>query len=597
MTVCRTKAGALTERVARLLLGAPSGIDSEKGQLRFGDVSVNIKTGKFYDLEDEVSGTHIDLIQRVKGLQNGQAEAWLDENVTNAQPLPLPAESAAERALIGMLAAQPNLMAAIEEEITVDHFAEIIHKQLFIAIAQAEHVAGQSISMKALMDAAGGDPLCPVAEGYTLAVYVATIIAEAPSAPDAAHLARMLATQIRSAANREGGVEDQYDLEPEPAPFIPTMGLRMWDEQDRPGPQYEYLIDDLIPERQVVVIMGESGCGKSFLGFSMGMAMARAIPFFGRRILKPVGVIWCAYEAADGTAARMRVYRKHHGLSLDPLPFGALQHPLPMWPTEPNGEVLITEAQGIERTKFNGTKIGAIFVDTYNAATPGASEIDSEVVSRIRICFRRVVEVTGAALIIIGHTNAAGKLRGNEQLPNNVDTIIKVSMKTKMDGREVIQLKDDGGLAIRTMKVIKQREGKNDDEFDFVLPWLPDGTINKFGNERTSCVVVPVGGLSAPAQAEKKGPAMSDDQANILSALRNALAENGIPTPSILKLPRSITTVCKISDWYEAYRAVASKEDDAVRKAMSRASDRFVKMKIIGRINPYVWVTTYGVPE
>lgn len=278
IAVRRTKQGALTERVARLLLGAPSGIDSEKGQLRFGDITVNINTGKFFDFEDEKSGTHLELIQRVKQLKNGQAEAWLDENITNAKPLPLPAEYAAERALIGMLAARPELMAAIEEEVTVDHFGEIIHKQFFTAIAQATFT-GESISMQALMDAAGGDPLLPVFEGYTLAVYVANIIAEAPSAPDAAHAARMLATQIRSEANREGDVDDEYDIEPEPAPFVPTMGLRMWHEQDQPGPQYEYLVDDLIPERQIVVVMGETGTGKSFLTFAMAMAIARGEPF------------------------------------------------------------------------------------------------------------------------------------------------------------------------------------------------------------------------------------------------------------------------------------------------------------------------------
>src|SRR6266704_2360446 len=99
IAVRRTKAGALTERVAKLLLGAPSGIDHERGQLRFGDINVNLATGKFFDFDDEVSGTHIELIQRVKQLKNGGAEAWLDDNITNAKPLPLPAESAAERAL------------------------------------------------------------------------------------------------------------------------------------------------------------------------------------------------------------------------------------------------------------------------------------------------------------------------------------------------------------------------------------------------------------------------------------------------------------------------------------------------------------------
>src|SRR5258708_36943013 len=100
-----------------------------------------------------------------------------------------------------MLASQPELMAAIEEEVTVDHFGEMIHKQMFVAIAETEHVPGKPISLKALMDAAGGDPLLPCFDGYTLAPSVAQIIPEAPMAPDARHLARTLAAQNRYARN------------------------------------------------------------------------------------------------------------------------------------------------------------------------------------------------------------------------------------------------------------------------------------------------------------------------------------------------------------------------------------------------------------
>src|ERR1700738_4889508 len=178
MSVRRTKEGALTERVARLLLGAPTTVDNEKGSIRFGDIAVNVVTGRFFDYEDETGGSHLDLIRRFKNLQNGQAESWLEQNVTKAAPLPLPDEFANERALIGMLAAQPELMAAIEEEVTVDHFGEPIHKQMFAAIADAPQ--GQSVDMKTLLDTAGGDPLLPVFDGYTLARYVALIIAGAP---------------------------------------------------------------------------------------------------------------------------------------------------------------------------------------------------------------------------------------------------------------------------------------------------------------------------------------------------------------------------------------------------------------------------------
>ena len=593
MTVRRTKEGALTERVARALLGAPSGLDPEKGQARFGDIAVNLLTGRFFDYEDETGGTHIDLIRRFKALQNGQAEAWLKENVIEAPPLPLPDDYAAERALIGMLASQPELMAAIEEEVTVDHFGEPVHKQLFSAIADLPFVPGHPISLKALMDAAGGDPLMPVADGYTLVRYIAQIIGEAPTAPDAAHLVRTIAAQVRSQANREGDVDDEYDLEPEPAPFESRMGLRMWADRDLPGKQYEYIIDGLIPERQVVVLMGDTGTGKSFLTTTMALALCRRVTFFGRRIHKQLGIVWCAYEAAEGANSRMRAYARHHGLKDEFLPFAALQLPVSLWPIEPNGNFLIQEILGIQQAKFNGIPLGAIVVDTYNAATPGASEIDSEVVSKIRSYFHRAVRETGATLIIVGHTNSAGKHRGNEQLTNNVDTIIKVSFKTRLVDREVIQLKDNNGREIRTMKVVKQREGRAGAEFDFVLRSVPDGTRNQYGDDRTSCVVEEFGVETKDTPAAPRGPRLTLERKVILQALKMAIDEYGEPTPGVLHLPRSVARVVNARRWKEIYvkkNPEIDAPDNTVNKRLRDASAQFQDLGIIGRENPFVWI-------
>lgn len=596
MTVLRTKEGALTERVARLLLGAPDGTDPEKGQVRFRDIAVNLKTGRFFDFEDETSGTHIELIQRFKNLHNGQAEKWLKENVTDASPDPLPQELIPERALLGMLAMQPVLVAAIEEEVTVDAFAEPVHKQLFAAIAEYSGDADKPLTPKFLIDAAGGDPLYPVYEGYPLARYVGILIVEAPMSPDAAHLARTIAAHIRSAANRDGDIHDEYDLEPELPPFEPTMGLRMWVDQDAgAGRQYEFSIQGLIPERQVVMVIGESGTGKSFLTFSMMMSLARGTDFFGRRVHRQMGVILCAYEAAAGAGARMRVYRSYHGLDLEPLPFAALEHPIAIWPNDPNGAQLIAEIQGIGGSCFGPIPLGAIVVDTYNAATTGASEIDSEVVSRIRSYFNKLVAETGATLIIVGHTNAAGKHRGNEQLPNNVDTIIKVSMKTVIVDRQVIQIKDDQGREVRTMKVVKQREGRAGGEYDFVLAEVPDGTKDQYGENRTSCVVVPLEGRS-PAKAApgaRKGPKLTAERKVILDALSEAVEEYGEPTPSMLKLPRSIVRVVNAKRWKEVYLRKApddSASDNTINKRLRDASNQFQELKLIGRINPFVWI-------
>lgn len=386
----------------------------------------------------------------------------------------------------------------------------------------------------------------------------------------------------------------------QPAPFTPTMGLLMWADRNRPGKQYEYIIDDLIPERQVVVLMGDSGTGKSFLTTGMMMALCRAVPFFGRRILRPLGVVWCAYEAGDGANLRMRAYARHHGLADGFLPFGALQHPLPLWPNEPNGDLLIKEILGIQRTQFNGIPLGAIVVDTYNAATPGASEIDSEVVSRIRSYFHRAVQETGATLIIVGHTNSAGKHRGNEQLTNNVDTIIKVSFKTRMEGREVIQLKDDDGREIRTMKVVKQREGRSGAEFDFVLRSVADGTKNQYGSDRTSCIVEEFGKATPASNPTVKGPRLTHERTVILQALRTAIEEYGEPTPPLLKLPRSIARVVNAQFWKRVYlEKIADQDatDNTVNKRLRDASSQFQNLHLIGRTNPFVWITGKSANE
>jgi len=326
------------------------------------------------------------------------------------------------------------------------------------------------------------------------------------------------------------------------------------------------------------------------------MSLCRGVPFFGRRVYRPLGVIWCAYEAAEGADARMRAYRMHHGMKLEHLPLGALQRPVPIWPNEPNGDLLIREIQGITRTEFNGVPLGVIAVDTHNAGTPGASEIDSETVSRIRSYYHRVVEETGATLIIVGHTNSAGKHRGNEQLANNVDTIIKVSMKTRIVDREVIQLKDDDGREIRTMKVVKQREGRSGTEFDFVLRAVPDGTKNQYGNDRTSCVVEPFGGNTAAANSSTptKGPRLTHERTVILQALRTAIEDYGEPPPPALHLPRPITRVVNAMYWKRVYLEKSpdpDAPDNTVNKRLRYASEQFQNLKLIGRTNPWVWLS------
>jgi hypothetical protein len=370
----RTKKGALTERVATLLLGAPSGLDPEKGQVRFADIVVNYATGRYYDMEEETGGDHLDLIRKFKRVENGQAEAWLEENVTKAARVLAP-ELESERMLLGFLAMRPDLVAVIEEDITSDSFALPLHKQMFEAIFHWTD-ASKPISNKRLLDAGGGDPMAPIAgaEGFTLATYIAKLIAEAPSdAPDAAHFVRSLAASIRSAANREGDVYDDYDLEPEPPPFESKFGGIPFELLDEPGPEHEHLIDGILTVGDKSIIGGASRSGKSFLAIDMAMSIATGRAFFGHKVMKPGLVVYQAGEGGRGIKKRFRAWRQYHEIAAGTrIPVFILPAKVDIHSAEGDTAKLIEELTGIER--LYNMPIVAFFVDTLAKASGGADE-------------------------------------------------------------------------------------------------------------------------------------------------------------------------------------------------------------------------------
>jgi hypothetical protein len=588
MTVRRTKEGALTERVARALLGAPSGVDPEKGQVRFGDIGVNIATGRFFDFEDETGGTHVDLIRRFKNLQNGQAEVWLKENIVEARPLPLPAEYMAERALIGMLASQPELIAAIEEEVTVDHFGEPIHKMMFTTIAEAPQVAGQPIAMKTLMDAAGGDPLAPVLDGYTLARYVAMIIAEAPMAPDGAHLARTLAAQIRSQANREGDVDDEFDLEPEPAPFVSQFGGIAFEQLDEPGPEHAHVIDGLITVGDKSVLGGASQSGKSFLAIHMAMCIATGMSFFGRKILTPGLVIYQAGEGGRGIKKRFRAWRQHFGVKKDQrVPVYILQSKVDIHSHEGDTAKLIAEIQGIER--LYGMPAIGLFVDTLQKAQGMADENSGRDMGTVMANVDRIAAaVPGCHVCLVHHMNAGGtKLRGHTSVYAGVDQVILVTK--------------DPESKLRTATLDKQKDDEDGAKINFELMQVEIGRRAVDGIPITSCVALELGGkleLRVAGKYSERTVNLTSQQKNILTALKEALAEHGETPPPTLKLPRSITKVVQFKFWRDAYAAIAADSDaQAVKKALQRAGEKLYEKKVIGKVNPYIWLTGRATVE
>lgn len=413
------------------------------------------------------------------------------------------------------------------------------------------------------------------------------------------------AQAIFEAAERRFTIEGQTNLVGLDS-FHSKMGLVTWSDRNSASvDEYDELVEGVIPEKELVIVIGATQAGKSFLGRHLSYCLARGVDFMGHRILKPVPVVWCAYEGGRGIKARDQAYEKATGFAGDMM-LASLAKPIDLWSKDLNVEELIKEIEGIKRAEFNGHDPAAIFIDTHNAATPGASEIDSGDVSKIRDRYHRLRDVFGSAVIVIGHTNALGKMRGNEQLPNNAETVITVAKKTRTENRQLIQVKDNDGREVRTVELWKQREGQTGPLFDFVLPAYETSIKNKFGKFRTSCVVTAPNVDRQPADADGKskstrGVRLTDLRLAFFQMFWKALNEHGKVAPLELGLPRSTRAVAH--EWVKTgFEETLSTDDVNTTKARwQRLTEFFIARQVIGWHKPSMtfWWTgkaVSGVP-
>lgn len=510
---------------------------------------------------------------------------------------------AAERLLLGFLLTDPAAIDRVVPEIGEGDFFDPMHRRVYGVFLKGRE-EGWAVDTKVIAETLGLDwnGTMP-GTGLTTGGYFARLITDADMSVDPAEVAAWI--QECSERRAIGAVDDEEWQAN--TPFISKMGLKMWADQNEPTQEYDYIVEDLIPEGEACLTMGDSGTGKSFLMSHLALCGARAVPFFGRRIQERFGTIWFAYEAGHGQTARMRAYARYHGLEVSDLPFAVLTKPQRLWPDPKAFEHTVEEIRGIVRTRFGGVPLKLCIFDTYNAATPGASEIDSEVVSKIRLGFDYIRDqLPGVSTLIVGHTNAAGKHRGNDQLTNNIDTVILVSRKTMNVGREVFPKKDDDGREVRTMKVKKQREGQDGEETDFILRVVEDGTTNKFGKQRTSCVVAaPNYEMSGADQADARpssrdngdGFRASKNEILFMECLLATLDEHGVEPPPELGLPRSVS---RVADYDSVKRLMANKmlsEEDSTPEGQKRHRERVKKAVGRARENLSHWKVVVGNAE
>lgn len=379
-------------------------------------------------------------------------------------------------------------------------------------------------------------------------------------------------------------------------PFKSRFGALFLDELDAPGPEHEWLIDDVLSVGDKCIIGGPSQSGKSFLAIHAGMCIATGTLFFGRNVKQGL-VIYQAGEGSRGVKKRLRAWRKQHGVEFSrKVPFVLLRASVDLYRPDGDTAALLEEIKAI--SAMFECPLAAVFIDTLATAAIGAEENSAKDMGVVMANIARINAETHAHVCLVHHMNAGGdKLRGSTAIYANIDQSLFV--------------KRDFTTNIRTASMGKQRDDEDSLSFQFELKPIEVGYDEKRDKPITSCICFPVGEREAIRRSEEqKGFALGDAEIVFMKALLEAERKHGQPVPMNMMLPSPVRSVVSYDHVKRAYVELspndqispegATDEDrekeairyrEALKKRLQRVRESLTRLNVIGAGDNLVWWT------
>lgn len=517
------------------------------------------------------------------------------------------ADPDAEAAFLGYLLAKPHSFDEIAGQINADDFFDVWHRRIFETL-QRGFDDGYAVGVKELVAALGGDAMAIVAGDKTIAQYIASLIANADADLDPVQAA----TYLFEIAERRA-VGDANDTVLGEEPIASKFHAIPWRDLDLPGAEHDWLIKGILTRGERSLCAGPSGSGKSFVILDMALAIARGVPYAGRRVRRGL-VIYQAGEGGRGLKKRIRAYRQHHNVGTDAdLPFVLMPAAVDLYANDADVDAFIKEieAWAAQYKRAAAVDLELVVIDTLSAATPGANENASEDMSKVLSRCARIASVLGCHVMLVHHLNAAGsKPRGHSSLFANIENAIEI-LPTD---RNVEQPSDDGRATIvrkvRRARITKQKDGEDGLSWEFVLKQVVIGR-DMDGDPITSCVVIGAadereikvaGGDSAAIPKSPVGVRLTERERLLFECILDAQANLGVPPPPALALPQSIACVV---DYKHVKELVAKRmlndgdetadhlreHKDSIARAIGRAREKLMGLHVIGVDRPFVWWT------
>lgn len=268
-----------------------------------------------------------------------------------------------------------------------------------------------------------------------------------------------------------GALSDLLERAQEP-PITYPLDVAFADELPDTFTPPDEIVEGVITAGDGSVIYGETNTCKTFCVIDMACAVARGVPWMGRRT-EPGLVIYLAAESPSSVRSRLQAYQKHHGVRVPN--FAVVQSPIDLFDGDADTDALIQLVQQIERQRGQPARL--IMGDTLARLSAGANENAGQDMGQVVRRFDRIRTECKAHFMLVHHSgkNAAAGARGWSGVRAAVDTEIEVT----------------DTVSGRCLEITKQRDlSTKGNRIGFRLDVVELG-LTKWGTPATSCVVMP----------------------------------------------------------------------------------------------------------
>lgn len=376
-------------------------------------------------------------------------------------------------------------------------------------------------------------------------------------------------------------------------------------------PTREWIVKNALLAGTMHLVIGEPGCGKSFLTLDMACTLALAaargeatVEWFGRKC-RPCGIVYLAGEGQDDFIIRIHAWMQEHDLPRDfRWPFLLVPVAIDLRSEAAQTADLIADinaASAIMQAEWN-VPVGVTFVDTVNKSLAGGDDVKSEVIGAFLKNCKRIQDECSTAVVGVHHTPKA---------TGSVDPRGHGSLKGDNDGQWFVTPARDGRP--NQWAITRLKAGPTGARHEFRLRPREVGE-DADGEAITSCVVSAMGSdpsmqlaemHDAAADLKSRQASMTPDGRVILGpnltiamkALHQAIDALDTPLPFEARAPHG-RKGCTMQQWLDELIRTMPGDDksdtefrDRCRKARDAASITLSNRSIIGVGDKWVWRT------